>query len=202
MILHGGRVSPFVRRVELWLAAQQRPVERRYVSVFDPDFGGMLDKNPLGRVPVLELADGTCLFETSAIIDYLEDTAAPERRLIPASGPARWQALQSLSLAHGVAEKTVALVYERYQRPLDKQWPDWRNRIKTQISNGLAALDSVVGVDTAPLDGLGIAAVCALDLVASRFPALADPALIHLRRLSDAANAQPVFAATYPPDPA
>ena len=36
MILHGGRVSPFVRRVELWLAAQQRPVERRYVSVFDP----------------------------------------------------------------------------------------------------------------------------------------------------------------------
>ena len=109
MILHGGRVSPFVRRVELWLAAQQRPVERRYVSVFDPDFGGMLDKNPLGRVPVLELADGTCLFETSAIIDYL---------------------------------------------------------------------------------------------VASRFPALADPALIHLRRLSDAANAQPVFAATYPPDPA
>ena len=35
MILHGVRVSPFVRRVELWLAAQERVVERRQVSAFD-----------------------------------------------------------------------------------------------------------------------------------------------------------------------
>src|SRR5688572_29708694 len=69
MILHGGRLSPFVRRVELWLAVQERPVERRYVSVFDADFGRLLAVNPLGRVPVLETDDGLGLFETSAIID-------------------------------------------------------------------------------------------------------------------------------------
>jgi hypothetical protein len=31
---------PFVRRVDLWLGRQDRPVERRYVSAFDVDFGG------------------------------------------------------------------------------------------------------------------------------------------------------------------
>ncbi|KRA48804.1 glutathione S-transferase family protein [Devosia sp. Root635] len=199
MILHGGRVSPFVRRVELWLAVQERPVERRYVSDFDADFGGLLAVNPLGRVPVLQTDDGASLFETSAIIDYLEETAAPDRRLIPAAGPARWQMLQGISLAHGIAEKTVALIYERFNRPPDLQWPAWRNRIKTQIRNGLLALEEVVGPEAAPSDGLGIAAVCAHDLVASRFPALVRPALANLAGLSARANALPAFAATHPP---
>jgi glutathione S-transferase len=198
MILHGGRVSPFVRRVELWLAVQERPVERRYVSVFDADFGGLLAQNPLGRVPVLQTADGASLFETFAIIDYLEETAPPERRLIPAAGPSRWQLLQAMSLAHGIAEKTVALIYERLHRPMDKQWPEWRNRIKTQIRSGLAALEEAVGTETSPLDGLGISAVCAYDLAASKFPALVKPALANLADLSERANALPAFAATHP----
>ena len=198
MILHGGRLSPFVRRVELWLAAQERPVERSYVSVFDADFGGLLGMNPLGRVPVLVTEDGTSLFETFAIIDYLEETATPERRLIPASGPDRGQTLQGISLAHGIAEKTVALVYERVRRPADLQWPEWRNRIKTQIRSGLAALETAVGKHTAPFDGLGISAVCAYDMAATKFPALADPALVNLRQLSDRASAHSAFATTHP----
>lgn len=198
MILHGGRLSPFVRRVELWLAVQERPVERRYVSVFDADFGGLLAMNPLGRVPVLEADDGLSLFETSAIIDYLDETAAPGRRLIPVGGRARWQLLQGVSLAHGIAEKTVALIYERDRRPADLQWPEWRNRINTQISSGLAALEEAVGPEASPLDGLGLSAVCAYDLVTTKFPALARPGFANLDALSARARALPAFAATHP----
>lgn len=198
MILHGGRLSPFVRRVELWLAVQERPVERRYASVFDADFGGLLAVNPLGRVPVLETDDGLSLFETSTIIDYLDETAAPARRLIPASGPARWHTLQGISLAHGIAEKTVALIYERYRRPADLQWPEWRNRIKAQISSGLAALEDVVGTQRSPSDGLGLSAVCAYDLVTTKFPALNRTGFANLDGLSARASALPAFAATHP----
>jgi glutathione S-transferase len=198
MILHGGRLSPFVRRVELWLVAQERTFERNYASVFDPDFGGLMAINPLGRVPVLVLDDGRSLFETSAILDYLDDTAPSGRRLVPASGAERWQALQALALAHGTAEKVVALIYEQLRRPADLQWPEWRDRIKTQIRSGLTALDALIGPGTAPLDGLGLSAVCAYDLAATKFPALTSEGLANLADLSVRANAVPAFAATHP----
>jgi glutathione S-transferase len=41
-------------------------------------------KNPAGQTPVLELDDGTCLAETVAICEYLEDLR-PEPRLIGAT---------------------------------------------------------------------------------------------------------------------
>jgi glutathione S-transferase len=198
MILHGGRLSPFVRRVELWLVAQDRAFERNYVSVFDPDFGGLMAINPLGRVPVLVLDDGTSLFETSAILDYLDDTAPAGRRLVPASGAQRWQTLQALALAHGTAEKVVALIYDRLRRPADLQWPEWQDRIKTQIRSGLVSLEALIGPDTAPLDGIGLSAVCAYDLAATKFPALTSEGLPNLANLSARANALPAFAATHP----
>ena len=198
MILHGGRLSPFVRRVELWLSVQQRPFDRNYASVFDADFGGLLAINPLGRVPVLVIDDGTSLFETAAIIDYLEETAPSGRRLIPASGEPRHHVLQSLALAHGIAEKTVALVYETSRRPAHLQWSDWQERIETQIRNGMMALESRIGTATAPEDAVGISATCAYDMAACKFPALTGMALPNLVGLSQRANALPAFAATHP----
>ena len=197
MILHGGRLSPFVRRVELWLAIQQRPFERNYVSVFDPDFGGLRAINPLGRVPVLVLDDGTSLFETSAIVDYLDETAPAGRRLVPAGGQARLQMLQGIALAHGIAEKTVALVYETSRRPADLQWSDWQQRIEAQIQSGLIALEERIGTAT-PVEAVGLSAICAYDMVACKFPALVGTALPRLARLSEQANALPAFGATHP----
>lgn len=197
MTLHGGRLSPFVRRAELWLSLQERAFERQFVSVFDADFGGLLPINPLGRVPVLTLEDGTHLFETSAIVDYLEDTAASGRRLIVQSGPQRWRQLQDIALAHGIAEKAVALVYESERRPAHLQWSDWQQRLSTQIRNGLDALDDRVGSAATPVDGTGISAVCAYDMVVLKFPGLLGE-VGNLEQLSKAANAHPAFARTHP----
>lgn len=146
-------------------------------------------------MPVLVLDDSTCLFETSAIIDYLDDTG---RRLVPAIGPERWQTLQALALAHGTSEKIVALIYERLRRPAELQWPEWQERIKTQIRSGLAALDTLVGPGRSPIDGLGLSAVCAYDLAATKFPALTGQGLANLADLSTRANTLPAFAATHP----
>jgi glutathione S-transferase len=199
MILYGGRLSPFVRLVELWLALQDRPVERHYVSVFDSEFGGVLEINPLGRVPVLTTDDGEHLFETLAILDYLENTALPDRRLIPLSGAARWQTMQILALCHGISEKGVALHYETRRRPPQYQWDEWRLRLSSQIRNGLAALDKAI-VDSGRdvIGAVEAAACCAYDINVVTQPALLPSGLNRLEALSKRANEQVAFARTYP----
>ena len=75
MKLYTSGVAPNPRRVAIFLA--EKGVEVPSVEVdlagrenFEPDF---LAKNPLARVPVLELDDGTCLCESIAICRYLEE---------------------------------------------------------------------------------------------------------------------------------
>jgi len=196
MILYGGGLSPFVRRVALWLSLQERPFERRPVKVLASDFDGITALNPLGRVPVLVTPDGESLIETSAIIDYLEDTA--DKRLLPATGPNRRFALQQIGYANGVAEKGVALVYETIRRPAEFHWPDWQQRLATQIRNGLDVLEAQADWPAdAPLSGATICSVCAYDFIAVAHPTLLTP-LPRLADLSTRANALPAFASSYP----
>ena len=49
---------------------------------------GFLARNPAGLVPVLELDDGTCLTQSLAIIEYLDETH-PEPPLLPADALGR-----------------------------------------------------------------------------------------------------------------
>lgn len=202
MILFGGRLSPFVRRVAVSLALQGRPFERRIVNVLQPDFGGITEANPLGRVPVLRRDDGMDLIETSAIIDYLDQTAQPGTRLFPETGESRIMALQTAGHANGVSEKGVALVYEAIRRPADLQWPDWRDRLGRQITAGLDHLETLAATAEWPANdhpkGAIIAMVCAYDFIATAHPALTRQTRPVLAALSAKANALPAFANSYP----
>lgn len=144
LTLYGGDRSPFVRRVAYWLNLQGRPYIRRPVDLWVRDFVSIREKNPLSRVPILELEDGSCLIESFSIIDHLEDSAEPAQRLLPATGLARRAVLHDLALASAVAEKGVALVYETERRPADTIWPDWQARLTAQVQSGLAALEPLV----------------------------------------------------------
>jgi len=144
LVLYGGDRSPFVRRVAYWLNLQGRAYVRRPVDLWVKDFVSIREKNPLSRVPILELEDGTSLFETFSIVDWLEDSAAPSQRLLPLGGPARRETLRDLALAAGIAEKVVALIYETERRPADKVWDDWSERLSAQVRSGLSALEAAL----------------------------------------------------------
>jgi glutathione S-transferase len=60
-------------KVRLLLAQLQIPYERVPVEIFagESRTPAFLEKNPAGRVPVIELEDGTCLAESSAILWHL-----------------------------------------------------------------------------------------------------------------------------------
>ena len=80
-------------KIELLLALLGRKYERVEVPIFEgasrtPEF---LRKNPAGRVPVLELDDGTCLPESNAILCHL----ARDTRFMPSEPLQHTRALAS-----------------------------------------------------------------------------------------------------------
>jgi len=72
----------------------------------------LLPENPLGKIPTLVLEDGTVLYDSVVIVDYL-DSLAGGGRLIPAAGPARWQELRRHALANGFLDMLILWRNER-----------------------------------------------------------------------------------------
>lgn len=83
MKLYEAKMAPNCRRVRIFLAEKGIDIPFEPVAItrgeqHTPEF---LAKNPLGKVPVLELDNGYCLAESAAICEYLEDLN-PEPALI------------------------------------------------------------------------------------------------------------------------
>lgn len=72
LILVSHHLSPYVQRAVIALSEKGVPFERRYVDLADkPDWFRAI--SPLGRTPVLKIGEAA-LFESAAILEYLEDT--------------------------------------------------------------------------------------------------------------------------------
>jgi len=70
------KICPFVQRVTAALEAKQIPYEIDYISLSDkPEW--FLEVSPNGQVPILITESGTTLFESDAIIEYIEDEFGP-----------------------------------------------------------------------------------------------------------------------------
>lgn len=203
MILYGRNLSPFARRIAIWCAMQERTLERNEILVVGEDFEKLKTMNPVGRVPVLELDDGTRLAETYAICDWLDETSPNGWRGLPASGVARRDAWQRLAVASGVAEKAVALVYERNRRPEELHWMEWQQRLVGQIKGGLAAIeawapeDGWSGEDGAP-DGGDIAAAVAHQFIEITNPWVLDGGFDALATMTGRAKEISGFSETRP----
>jgi glutathione S-transferase len=68
-------IGPNPKRVRVYLAEKGLEVPVEHVDIFAGEnrTPGFLARNPLGRLPVLELDDGTFLPESLAIVEYLEE---------------------------------------------------------------------------------------------------------------------------------
>ncbi len=76
---------------------------------------------PLGKVPCLALDDGTVLYGSQTIVEYL-DSLSPGEPLYPAGGKARWDALRRLTLGDTLFECAVQLSMEMWL-PADQRRP-------------------------------------------------------------------------------
>lgn len=140
-MLIGQYDSPFVRRVAIALRRYGLPYEHWPWSVWG-DADRIAPFNPLRRVPVLVMDDGQPLVESAAILDVLDDMVGPQRALLPRSGPDRRDGLRISSLATGLADKAVVLLYEHVLRTQDRRSVIWVSRCQAQIRDTLTALEN------------------------------------------------------------
>lgn len=117
-------------------------------------------RNPLSKIPALELADGATLYDSRVICAYLDDRAGAG--LYP-PGAARWETLTLEATADGIMDAAVLAVYERRVRPEDKQFDGWIEAQWGKVAGGLSALNSKwMGHLNGPMDMGHIAVGCAL----------------------------------------
>jgi glutathione S-transferase len=78
--------------------------------------------NPLGKVPVLLCDDGTVLFESGVICEYLDGLHAGTKRF-PTTPARRFGALLKQAVAQGLADAGIAARWEAERRPETLRWP-------------------------------------------------------------------------------
>ena len=96
--------SPYVRKCVV--LAIQRGIDKQMalwtVGTTDP---ALLKVNPLSKVPTLVLDDGTALYDSPVICEYL-DSVGDGPKMFPPVGPARWKALRQEALGDGILDAT------------------------------------------------------------------------------------------------
>src|SRR5256885_1890487 len=106
MQLIGSPTSPYVRKVRVYLEETGARCEFVTVDAWQPD-ARLLGMAPLGKVPVLVRDDGSPLFDSLLVLEYLDHEQPEARRLIPAANEPRWEVLRWQALAHGLIDATV-----------------------------------------------------------------------------------------------
>src|ERR1700692_4491544 len=118
MKLLASLTSPYARKVRIAIA--EKKIECDLVEESPWAAGTSVpDYNPLGKVPVLVLDDGTALYDSRVIVEYL-DTVSPVSRLIPEPSRQRIAVQRWEALADGVSDAASAIVLER-RRPARQQ---------------------------------------------------------------------------------
>jgi len=139
MKLIGSLASPFARKVRVVLAEKKIEYEFEIDNPWKAD--AITPKfNPLGKVPVLVLDDGTALFDSRVIVSFL-DSASPLSRLIPGDNRERLEVRRCEALADGVLDAGIAARLEN-QREAKMRNTAWIDRQLGKVRAGLTAMDA------------------------------------------------------------
>jgi glutathione S-transferase len=117
MKLHWSPRSPFVRKVMVF--AHERGLAKRFtcvrtVAATSKPHAELMQDNPLSKIPTLVLDDGTVIYDSPVICEYLDSIGDAETpKLIPAGGKARLAALRRQALGDGFLDLLVLLRDER-----------------------------------------------------------------------------------------
>lgn len=140
MQLYYHPVSPFVRKV--LIVAEENGLGGRIERVMTDTLDeGLRAVTPLSKIPALKLDDGTVLYDSRVICEYLD--ALGTGALIPAEGQARWDARLLEALGDGVADATLRIVMEN-RRAEDDRHADVIARQEKAVRAGLAEAERLL----------------------------------------------------------
>lgn len=192
--------SPYGRKARVVLLEKKIPFQLQVENPWLPD-SPVAGLNPLGKVPVLVLEDGSSVFDSRVIVEYL-DHVSPVAHLIPSEPKSRMIVRGIEALADGVTDATVAVYLEK-KRPPEQQSSDWLVLQEKTLFRGLGALSEALGEKPWYLGNsmtlADVACGCTLGYLELRAPGIdwhtAHP---NLARLADKLATRASFKETVP----
>ena len=137
MKLLASLTSPYARKVRISLAEKKIDYDLVEASPWDAP-GTIAEFNPLGKIPTLVLEDGTTLFDSRVIVEYL-DAVSPVSRLIPETSRQRIAVKRWEALADGICDAAMLITLER-KRPARQQSKPWIAHQEQKIARAVDAL--------------------------------------------------------------
>ena len=170
MKLYSHPVSPFARKARI--IAHELGLKLEVIDVQARNDETLRRLNPLKQIPILVLDDGSSLFDSPVICEYLNHTGGG--KFFPGMNiwkhnSGRWKALGLQALGDGVADAAVSWRYELTE-PEERRNPDRIARCQATIMAGIGALERVKFAKDPTIGEISVA--CALAYIDFRLPDL------------------------------
>ena len=169
MKLHWSPRSPFVRKV--MIAAHEMGLDSRFdkvrsVAAATKPHVELMKDNPLSKIPTMVLDDGSPLFDSRVICEYL-DSQHSGQKLFPVARPERFTALRRQALGDGMLDFLILWRGERErQHPSDVMIASFTARKDASLAVLEREADAIAG---SPFSIGHIAVGCALGYLDFRF---------------------------------
>jgi glutathione S-transferase len=199
LTLRSSPTTPFGRKVQMAIivAGLADRVHVQNADVLDPA-DSLRQQNPLGKIPTLILEDGSALYDSRVIAEYI-DHMAGGNRLIPEGAKARFDTLRLQALADGIAEAGVLRIYETRFREPEHHSEKWLAHQAGKMQAALLVLENSTLPAPDPQPDIGfIALASALGYLDLRFSSWRGDHPKLAAWLDAFAKAVPAFDATRP----
>ncbi|MFT5174170.1 MAG: glutathione S-transferase [Gammaproteobacteria bacterium] len=133
--------SPYVRKARMTAQIKGLGASVELVSRDASDMAELRARNPLAKIPVLFTDDGTAIYDSQVICEYL-DSLAPSPVLFPRDGDARWRTLTLAALGDGMLDAAILLVYEGRYRAEGMRVQAWMDMQQAKIDTAIEVLES------------------------------------------------------------
>jgi glutathione S-transferase len=173
MKLFSRPASPFVRKVRVMARDIGLVDQIDEIILASPEemYAEMPKYNPLGKIPALILGDGTVLYESKVICEYL-DSLHDGEKFFPSELSIRWKTLLLQGLADGIGEAIITAWMNKFNRPEKFVYEPAISFQLEKVERGILEINRQVG-DFNKLGKIGpLSVACTIGYLDFRFPDL------------------------------
>ncbi|MFS2326325.1 glutathione S-transferase [Brucella sp. H1_1004] len=158
--------SPYSAKVRMAATYADIPFESVVVTTSaEPE--NLVNANPLGKIPTLITDDGKSVFDSRAIMQYLNRVSG--NKIFPRNAEKRTDAERYEAIADGLADVLLAHVYERRARPEEKVHQPWLDLQWRKAERALDLLNEAPPRLAGKLHGGHLAVAATLSYLTLRF---------------------------------
>lgn len=175
MQLRYSPTSPFVRKVRITAieAGLQDKIEHISTDPWSPETD-LRKTNPLSKVPCLITDDGTSLYDSPVICEYL-DSLNTGPKMFPEDPAVRFKVLALTAAADGMTDAGILHLVESVRRPKELKWDWWDERQQETMRSAMSVLNEAapsMATTDGPITIAEVTAGSGLGWIDLRFPDL------------------------------